>query len=145
MPMDLTLAGLTLHVADIDRSLAFYQQLPGAQLIFHLPGRFALLRFGTGRLGLLCDRKRIFHLELECTDLDATYAKFQELGVSTEGRRRSERGASAISWCSILTETWWKSGSVALLRPVGRDRLGQLSFNRSTDRHLHVRAPHSAG
>jgi uncharacterized glyoxalase superfamily protein PhnB len=30
-------------------------------------------------------RKRIFHLELECTDLDATYAKFQELGVSTEG------------------------------------------------------------
>ena len=83
--MDLTLAGVTLHVSDVDRSLAFYQKLPGAQVMFHMPGRFALLRFGTGRLGLLSDRKRPFHLELESTDLDATYNKFQELEISTEG------------------------------------------------------------
>jgi len=44
--MDLTLAGLTLHVADVERSLAFYKQFPGAQLIFHMTNRFALLRFG---------------------------------------------------------------------------------------------------
>jgi catechol 2,3-dioxygenase-like lactoylglutathione lyase family enzyme len=81
--MDLTLAGVTLHVSDVDRSLAFYQKLPGAQVMFHMLGRFALLRFGTGRLGLLSDRKRPFHLELECTDLDATYTKFHELNVAS--------------------------------------------------------------
>jgi len=83
--MDLTLAGVTLHVADVDRSLAFYQQFPGAQVISHLSGRFALLRFGTGRLGLLSDRKRHFHLEMECSNLDATYTKFQELEIPSEG------------------------------------------------------------
>jgi catechol 2,3-dioxygenase-like lactoylglutathione lyase family enzyme len=83
--MDLTLAGLTLHVADVERSLAFYEQFPGVQLIFHMPNRFALLRFGTGRLGLLNDTKRPFHVELESADLDATYQKFQELGIPTEG------------------------------------------------------------
>lgn len=82
--MDLTLAGVTLHVADVDRSLAFYQQFPGAQVISHMPGRFALLR-GTGRLGLLSDRKRPLHLEVECGDLDATYTEFQELEIPTEG------------------------------------------------------------
>ena len=83
--MDITLAGVTLHVADVDHSLAFYQRLPGAQVMFHMPGRFALLRFGTGRLGLLSYRKRAFHLELECTDLDVTYTKFEELGIPTVG------------------------------------------------------------
>ena len=83
--MDLTLAGVTLHVADVDRSLAFYQQVPGVQVMFHMPGRFALLRFGTGRLALLSDRKRPFHVELDCDDLDATYTKFKELEIHTEG------------------------------------------------------------
>ena len=73
--MDLTLAGVTLHVADVDRSLAFYENFPGAEVVFHMPGRSALLRFGTGRL----------HLEVECGDLEATYTKFQKLGIPTEG------------------------------------------------------------
>ncbi len=50
-----------------------------------MPHRFALLRFGTGRLGLLSDRKRSFHLESECADLDSTYAQVQQLGISVEG------------------------------------------------------------
>ena len=83
--MDLTLAGVTPHVADVDRSLAFYENFPGAEVVFHMPGRSALLRFGTGRLGLLSDRKRPFHLEVECGDLEATYTKFQKLGIPTEG------------------------------------------------------------
>ena len=83
--MSLSLAGLTLHVADVDRSVEFYRKLPGATVMMHFQGTFALLRFGNGRLGLLKDQKRPFHVELECDDLDATYAKFQELGIGTEG------------------------------------------------------------
>jgi catechol 2,3-dioxygenase-like lactoylglutathione lyase family enzyme len=81
----ISLVGATLHVADVERSLAFYQRLPGASLMFHMKGRFALLRIGTGRLGLLQDQKRPFHLEVDCADLDATYAELQQLGVATEG------------------------------------------------------------
>jgi len=83
--MDLTLTGVTLDVADVDRSLDFYQQFPDAQVMFHRPGQFALLRFGTGRLALLSDRKRPFHVELDCSDLDATHTKFKELQIPTEG------------------------------------------------------------
>ncbi len=83
--MTVSLAGLTLHVADVDSSLAFYQQLPGAAVLFHMPGRFALLRFGRGRLGLLADRKRSFHAEFEVPDLDATAAELQRLGIAIDG------------------------------------------------------------
>ena len=108
--MDLTLAGVTLHVADVDRSLAFYHQFPGADVVFHMPGRFALLRFGTGRLGLLSDRKRPFHLEVECGDLDATYTKFQQLEIPTEGpptvRGWGERDFLVIDPDGNLVEVW---------------------------------------
>jgi len=83
--MDLSLAGVTLHVSDVEQSLAFYQRLPGAEVIVHIPNRFALLRFGGARLGLLNNRSRPFHLEFECTDLDSTYERFQQLGIPTEG------------------------------------------------------------
>lgn len=83
--MDLNLSGLTLHVSDVERSLTFYKQLPGAQLMFHIPGRFALLRFGGARLALLYDNKRPFHLEFECADLDGMFQTFRELGIRTEG------------------------------------------------------------
>ena len=84
-PVTVSLAGLTLHVADVDRSLAFYQQLPGATLLFHLPGRFALLRFGTSRLGLLADRKRPFHVEFDVPDLDTAAVELQRLGIAIDG------------------------------------------------------------
>jgi catechol 2,3-dioxygenase-like lactoylglutathione lyase family enzyme len=80
-----SLAGLTLHVADVDRSLAFYRQLPGAAVLFHLPDRFAMLQLGTGRLGLLADRKRPFHVELEVPDLDAAVATLRGLGIDGDG------------------------------------------------------------
>ena len=83
--MSISLVGATLHVADVERSLAFYQRLPDAAVVFHMKGTFALLRIGAGRLGLLHDAKRPFHLEVECQDLDATYAQLQEAGVPTEG------------------------------------------------------------
>ena len=83
--MNVSLEGLTLHVADVERSLEFYGRLPGAQVMFHMPGRFALLRFGQGRLGLLADTKRAFHVELEVPDLDAAAAELQRLGMQVDG------------------------------------------------------------
>ena len=43
--MSISLVGLTLHVADVERSLNFYKRLPDS----------SLLRVGSGRLGLLQD------------------------------------------------------------------------------------------
>jgi catechol 2,3-dioxygenase-like lactoylglutathione lyase family enzyme len=83
--MTISLVGLTLHVADVDRSLTFYQQLPGATVLFHMPGRFAMLRVGSGRLGLLADQQRPFHVELEVPDLDAAADTLRQLGFTGDG------------------------------------------------------------
>ncbi|MGH7179605.1 MAG: VOC family protein, partial [Tepidisphaeraceae bacterium] len=83
--MGLSLTGVTLHVADVDKSVEFYKRFPGASVVFFLSGRFALLKIGSARLGILADQKRPFHVEIDCDDLDATHAKFTELGIPTEG------------------------------------------------------------
>jgi len=52
--MKVWLDGITLQVADVERSLKFYQHFPGAILEHHRPKEFALLRLGQAtRLGLL--------------------------------------------------------------------------------------------
>lgn len=83
--MGVSLVGLTLHVADVERSVSFYKRLPDTSVLFHMPGKFALLSVGTGRLGLLQDRKRPFHIEVDCQDLDATCALLKEAGFQTDG------------------------------------------------------------
>jgi len=96
--MTVSLVGLTLHVADVDRSLEFYRRLPDAAVLFHMPGRFALLRLGQGRLGLLADRSRPFHVELEVADLDAAAADLRARGIDIDGpteRRWGERDVLA--------------------------------------------------
>ena len=83
--MSISLVGVTLHVANVETSLAFYQRLPDTAVLFHMPGKFALLRIGGGRLGLLRDEKRPFHLEIDCDDLDASCAKLKKAGFDTDG------------------------------------------------------------
>jgi catechol 2,3-dioxygenase-like lactoylglutathione lyase family enzyme len=90
--MTTSLAGLTLHVADVDRSVEFYGRLPGAAVLFHLPGRFALIRLGQGRLGLLADHKRPFHVELEVPDLAAAASDLRRLGFEVDGPARRAWG-----------------------------------------------------
>jgi hypothetical protein len=81
-----SLAGPTLHVADVERSLTFYRDIPGAEVMCHLPDRFALLKFSPGRLGLLADQKRQLHVELKVPDLDAAVVvALRERGVEAEG------------------------------------------------------------
>ena len=83
--MNISLVGLTLHVPDVDHSLNFYKQLPDRSILFHMPGKFALLKVGSGRLGLLQDQKRPFHVEIDCQDLDATCVLLKESGFQLEG------------------------------------------------------------
>ena len=90
--MSISLVGLTLHVADVERSLDFYKRLPDSSILFHLPRTFALLRVGSGRLGLLRDQKRPFHVEIDCQDLDATCALLKESGFELEGPTTREWG-----------------------------------------------------
>ncbi len=90
--MTVSLVGLTLHVSDVDRSLEFYRRLPGASVLFHLPGLFALLLLGQGRLGLLADQKRPFHVELEVPDLDAAAVELQRLGFDIDGPTQRQWG-----------------------------------------------------
>ena len=94
--MTISLVGLTLHVADVDRSVEFYRRLPGAAVLFHLPGRFAMLRLGAGRLGLLADRKRPFHVELEVPDLAEAAAELRRLGCETDGPTRRQWGEEDV-------------------------------------------------
>jgi len=50
-----------------------------------MTGHFALLKLGTGRLGLLADQKRQFHVELEVPDLDAAVVALRARGVEADG------------------------------------------------------------
>ncbi len=86
-----SLEGLTLHVTDLERSLAFYNRLPGAVVEFHKPGLFAMVRIGRGRLGLLQRAAGRFHIELEVDDLDGFYDE------AAPGRDRAQGAARPAS------------------------------------------------
>ncbi len=85
MDSPVSLEGVTLHVKDVEASLQFYQKVPGAQVLVHRPGQFALLRLGACRLGLLRDDSLAFHLEADVTDVDAMYEQVLSLGMRAEG------------------------------------------------------------
>jgi catechol 2,3-dioxygenase-like lactoylglutathione lyase family enzyme len=86
--MDVSLTGLTLHVEDVERSRDFYMRIPGAVLVQHRPGDFALLQLGEGRLGLLSARYLEagapgFHVEVSSSlaGVDALYDQVRANGI----------------------------------------------------------------
>jgi lactoylglutathione lyase len=90
--MELSLEGLTLHVADVERAREFYQRLPGAVLVDHRPGQFALLQIGKARLGLLTRRYLPagapgFHLEIStaAAAVDEAYERVRSAGIQPDG------------------------------------------------------------
>jgi catechol 2,3-dioxygenase-like lactoylglutathione lyase family enzyme len=91
-PPRTTLSGLTLHVADVDRSRDFYLRIPGVELVHERPGEFALLRVGGANLGLLARRfvpnAPPFHMEISSDGegVDAVYAAVREAGIEPDGR-----------------------------------------------------------
>ena len=80
----ISLNGTTLHVVDVEKSLEFYQRIPGAELMVHRAGQFALLQFGQGRLGLLKWDTPTFHIEMDSANLDAMHAQLVENGITPE-------------------------------------------------------------
>ena len=84
-----TFQGLTLHVGDVERSREFYQRIPGAVLMGHRPGRFALFGFGGALLGLLQMTKGGFHIEIGASDLDAVHERLLKAGVTPTSAPRN--------------------------------------------------------
>lgn len=79
------LDGLTLQVADVERSREFYQQIPGSELEHHRPGEFALLRIGQARLGLLGFGAPGFHVEISASDVDQLHGMLTDAGIEPLG------------------------------------------------------------
>lgn len=91
--VEMSLQGTTLHVEDVGRSLEFYGRIPGATVEVHRPGRFALLRIGQARLGLLgVGAAGQFHLEIGTSDLDAAYEEVRRAGIEPEGPPKDSWG-----------------------------------------------------
>jgi catechol 2,3-dioxygenase-like lactoylglutathione lyase family enzyme len=80
--LNISLEGMTLHVADVERSLEFYTKIPGMQVLVHRPGAFALLSIGNGRLGLL--KYGPTHLEFDTPDPDTLYKQLKDAGLPVE-------------------------------------------------------------
>lgn len=79
------LEGLTLHVSDLEKSVEFYSRIPGAEKLMHFSGKFAMFRFGEGRLGLIQAEKQGFHIELGTEkNLDAMYEAVLAAGFEPE-------------------------------------------------------------
>ena len=85
--MSVSLEGVSLHVADVERSVQFYSRLPGAELLIHNPGEFARFRMGGGYLHVvhIPEVGRSFHVEMGTDDLDQLYSELQSLGIETVG------------------------------------------------------------
>ena len=110
--MKTSLTGLTLHVADVERSRDFYTRLPGAVLVHHRPGDFALFELGDGHLGLLSARflpkgAPAFHMEVSSTleDIDALHDQVLAAAWSRTGHPQTEAGVSEPSTCPTPTAT----------------------------------------
>lgn len=57
---------VSLHVADVEKSVAFYSKFPGAELIIHRPGQFAKFKFGGGHIHVvgMPSHDKSFHIDL---------------------------------------------------------------------------------
>lgn len=85
-----SLAGITLHVKNVKKSLDFYSRIPGAKVVVPVTGdrkhQFAMVQIGAGMIGLLSGVPGMkFHIEMEASDLDKMYDKLNALGLPPEG------------------------------------------------------------
>ena len=82
----LSFESVSLHVRDVERSVAFYSKLPGAQVVLHFPGRFAKFRFGDAYVQVVAvpPGEKSFHIELNAPDLHALYDALKAAGIEPD-------------------------------------------------------------
>jgi len=81
-----SLEGVSLHVADVEKSVAFYSKLPGAQLIMHREGEFAKFKIGDGHVQVvgIPQSEMSFHIEMNAPDLHALYDELKAVGIEPD-------------------------------------------------------------
>ena len=84
--MRTSLEGVSLHVADVEKSVAFYSKLPGAELIMHRVGEFAKLRIGDGHIQVVAipQSEKSFHIEMNAPDLHVLYDRLKAAGIEPD-------------------------------------------------------------
>ena len=89
--MSLTFESISLHVADVEKSVSFYSKFPGAEVIIHRPGQFAKFRFGGGHIQVVAvpAEEKTFHIELDAPDLQALHDELKSVGIRA-GRAASK-------------------------------------------------------
>ena len=82
-----SLEGISLLVADVEKSVAFYSKLPGAQMIMHRPGQFAKFKIGEGHVQVvgLPPEEKSFHIEMDSPDLQGLYEHLRAAGIEPDG------------------------------------------------------------
>ena len=82
-----SLEGISLLVADVEKSVAFYSKLPGAQMIMHRPGKFAKFKIGDGHVQVvgLPPEEKSFHIEMDAPDLQGLYDQLKASGIEPDG------------------------------------------------------------
>lgn len=85
--MSVSLEGVSLHVANVEKSIQFYSRIPGAELLIHELGKFARFHIGSGYLHLvhLPEAEGRFHVEMGTDDLKQLYTELKTAGIEPEG------------------------------------------------------------
>ena len=82
----LSFESVSLHVADVERSVAFYSKLPRAQVVLHFPGKFAKFKFGEACVQVvgIPPGPKGFHIELNAPDLHALHGALMAAGIEPD-------------------------------------------------------------
>jgi len=85
--MGTSLEGVSLHVADVEKSVSFYSKLPSAQLLMHRPGQFAKFKLGEGHIQVVAipPEEKSFHIEMNAPDLLVLYENLKAAGIEPDG------------------------------------------------------------
>lgn len=94
-----SLEGISLHVADLAKSLDFYQRLPGVEILVHIPDRFVRMKLGRSYLHLVKAPVELrFHMEMGTEDLMEMYTTLQSVGIEPEGPPAMEQWGRINLW-----------------------------------------------
>lgn len=85
--LKVNLEGISLHVKDVEKSLSFYQKIPGAKVIVHQQGHFAQVQIGKNPINLVrLDIQPGFHIEFEVEDVDKIYEYLRDIDFKLDSK-----------------------------------------------------------